>query len=147
MHAMAIHIEDIHKEPTDIAEGLPVVQIQQEGLTEVLLKEVPGIPGLHLLCQEPQVIVREEVQGPEAQVAIEVQDPEVPEAQGAIEVLEGPEVQVAIEVPAGLQDLLVACEVPVEAREVPVAGEVPAVAQEVQVEAGAADNNSKNQKY
>ncbi len=53
----------------------------------------------------------------------------------------------AIEVPVGLQDLLVACEVPVEAREVPVAGEVLAVAQEVQVEAGAADNNSKNQYY
>jgi hypothetical protein len=81
---------------------------------EVLLKEVPGIPGRHPLCQEPQVIVPEEVRGPEAQVAIEVQAPGVPEdAQVVIEVLEDPEVQVAIEVQAGLQDLPVACEVQV----------------------------------
>ena len=51
----------------------------------VLLKEVLVIPGRHLQCQEPQVIVPEEVQVLEVQVTIEVLGPGVPEAQGAIE--------------------------------------------------------------
>lgn len=74
---------------------------------EVPLKEVLVIPGLHPLCQEPPAIVPEEVRGLEAQVVIEVQDPEVLEVQVAIEVRD-PEVleaQVVIEVPGVLPDL------------------------------------------
>ncbi len=140
MHGAEIHTENIRKEPTDIAEGLVVDRAQQEGLMEILLKEVLVIPGRHLQCLEPQVIIPEEVQGLEVQVAIKVLDPGVPEAQGAIEAQgDLQDLLAACEVQEGLQDLLVACEVPV------VAQEVPAVVQEVLVEAGAADNNSKNQ--
>lgn len=72
---------------------------------EVQHKEVLAIPGHHLLCQELPDIVPEEVQVPEAHLAIEVQGPGVREAQEAIEVLEGLEVRVAIEVRVDLQDL------------------------------------------
>lgn len=93
---MVIHTEDIRRVAAHTAEGLPVDQIQQEGLMEIPLKEVLVIPDRHLQCQEPPAIVPEEVRGLEAQGAIEVQD------------LEVPEVHLAIEVQGDLQDLLAA---------------------------------------
>jgi len=74
---------------------------------EIPLKEVLVIPGRLPLCQEPPAIVPEEVLDLEAQVAIEVQGPEVLEAHLAIEVRgpEVPEAHLAIEVQADLHDL------------------------------------------
>jgi hypothetical protein len=75
---------------------------------EVLRKEVLVIRG-RLRCQEPQVIVPEEVRVPEAHLDIEVRVPGPPEVRVIIEVqdlevLVAIEVPVAIEAPVDLQD-------------------------------------------
>jgi hypothetical protein len=99
-HAAVIHTGDILPETAHIAEAQQQTdQARQEGLIAVPHNVDPDIPGLHPLCQEPQVIVPEEVLDQKAQVtevleevrdqevrAIEVQDQEVLEEVRAIEV-------------------------------------------------------------
>ena len=98
---MVIPTGDILPETAHIAGALQAIdQAQQEGLMEVPHNGVPDIPGLLPLCQEPRVIVLDEVQAevPATEVqdqevqdqevrVIEVQDPEVREEVRAIEVL------------------------------------------------------------
>ncbi len=95
VHEMAIPIGDILPETAHIAGAQQQIdQAQQEGLMEVLHNEVPDIPGRLPPCLEPPAIVPEEVRGLEIHLVIEV--------------LEGPEAQVATEVQGGPQDLLAA---------------------------------------